>query len=75
MSTNKISTLTKTIKVMFLNEANHMINELLSSRWIVDQPAVLVTLAVIPTSQGKSDLDSMFLEFSNLPIHILSRVT
>ena len=60
---------------MFLNETNDMINELLSGRWIVDQPAVLVTLAVIPSSKSKGYLDAMLLKFGHFPVHVFARVS
>ena len=59
---------------MLLDELDGVLNELCPGRGVVDQPAVLVSLAVIPPTQGQGHFDPVLLELRHLPVHVLARV-
>ena len=44
------------VEVVLLNERDHILDEPRPGGGAVDQPAVLVSLAVIPSAQGQGDL-------------------
>ena len=48
----------ESIKVMLLNERDHILDEPGPGGGAVDQSAVLVSLAVIPASESESDLNT-----------------
>merc|ERR1719433_2125233 len=62
------------VEVVLLDELDGVLNELCPGRRVVDQPAVLVSLAVIPPTQGQGHLDPVLLELRHLPVHVLARV-
>ena len=46
------------VKVVLLNKLDHILDEPRPGGGAVDQPAVLVALAVIPAAQGQGDLSA-----------------
>ena len=65
----------QTVKVVLLNELDDILNEPRPGGRAVDQPAVLVSLAVIPAAKGQGHLDAMLLKLSDLSVHVLAGVT
>ena len=47
-----------------------MIDKFAPGCWVADQPAVLVTLGVIPASDSNSDLDAILLQRSHLQVEL-----
>ncbi len=58
----------KTVKVVLEDEVHNMLDELGPGGGVVDQPAVLVTLGIVPPANGNGDLDALCLESSDLLI-------
>ena len=56
------------VKVVLLDEADHVVHELPPGRRIVDQPAVLVALGVVPAADGDRHLDAVPLQGSYFQI-------
>ena len=56
---------------MLLDELDGVLDELCPGSRVVDQPAVLVALTVIPAPQRQGNLDPVLLELRHLPVHIL----
>ena len=56
----------QSVKVVFLNKADNMVYELPPGHRVVHEATVLVTLAVIPTSDGDADFYSTPLKVCKL---------
>ena len=61
------------IKVMLLNELNHVIDELLPSGRTIHQSAVLASQRVIPATNSNENLHSLCLQLCHLFIEFCQR--
>jgi len=50
-----------------------MVDKLPSGRGVVDQPAVLVALRVVPATDGDSDLDAVLLQRRHLQVELCTK--
>ena len=48
--------------------------ELSPGCWVVDQPAVLVALAVVPAADGHGHLDAVLFELGHLAVEVVVQV-
>jgi len=51
-----------------------VVQGLVPSCWVVDEPAVLVPLAVVPAADGHGHLDPVLFELCHLPVEVVVQV-